>query len=349
MSVPYDFNKREDYDYSYSFDYLSGVGLGKDQVRAEQDRAKKLGTYDMTPVEPPTNESVKNEIIHVANSISKSKQRDSMLKKIGEIKDRRTEFVWNTNHIHHPYFEWALHCIDRQVPNWTSITPSMIPSSQPSTSSKEPVVVGDWVEIDGVAARPELNGKGGMVIGTLPNERLKVEFPDVAQTVSLSAGKCCKSARTGVKPSAGGQLPQALKIEVMNLQSDQGKLLNGSVGYILGYSKESGRYTVRLEEKGGTKSIKKENLHVCLPPGWEEQVDPSSGNRFYRETASGKVTWDHPILGKRKEAEKSGFEEEDEDNDHDESEEFNREEFLEQESKRIRLDKERAAASRFQE
>ncbi len=344
--MSYDFNKREDYDYSYSFDYLGGVGLGKEQVRAEKDRASKLGTYDMQPVEAPQDESMRNDIITLAQSLSKSKQKESLRKKINELKDKRTEFVWNRNHPHHSYFQWASHCIDRQVPNWTSIPPTAPAKSKPVTATiKESINVGDWVDVDGVSARPELNGKRGLVVDVLPNDRFKIEFPDVSQTVSLSSAKCSKPNRAGVKSCPDNQLPQAIKVEVMNLQSDQGKLLNGSVGFVVNYSRESGRYTIRLEEGGGTKLLKKENLHVCLPPGWEEQVDPSSGDRFYRETISGRVTWDHPILGKKKEG---GFSEEEAEPGDTGSEDFDREAFLEQERKRIKLDRERAAASKLQ-
>ena len=340
MSESYDFNKREDYDYSHSFDYLGGVGLGKTEVRTEKDRVSKLGKYDLAPVDPPIESAKRDEIINVANLIHKSAQRESLFKKINELRDIRTEFVWNKSHEFHAYFVWALHCIDRQVPNWLNIGASSSSTDPDAQSVLQPLLVGDWVDVNHVQARPELNGKRGIVLQLLSSDRVKIDFPDINQAVSLPSSKCTKSNRSGIKPVPTSQLPQAIKVEVVGLTSDSGKLLNGFVGYVVGFNNESQRYTVRLDE--GTKSLKKENLYVCLPPGWEGRFDESSGDRFYTETASGKVSWEHPILAKPRPVEgphNEGYEEGSESD-------FDRVEFLEQEKKRIRLDRDRAAADR---
>jgi hypothetical protein len=352
MSEGYDFNKREDFDYSHSFDYLGGVGLGKAEVQAEKKRLSELGKYDLDPVDPPEGPAAQ-EVIRLAENVHKSSQRDSLLQKIAEMKDSRTEFVWNKSHRLHPYYVWALHCLDREVPNWTSIRKG---NQKPKSKHTEPKVtrtlevrIGDWVEVSDVQARPELNGKRGCVKSRTPNNRFEVEFPDIAQTVSLAASKCHRSETSGVSATPEGQLPKGLKVEVTNLQSEEGKLLNGSIGFVVEYNNYSKRYTVRLDQT--TKALKKENLHVCLPPGWSEHIDPSTGETFYKEIGgTGKTSWEHPILGKRKrkpvetefvaepeDVEEDGNEQHDED--------FNRAEFVAEESKRLRLDKKRSQAS----
>ena len=349
MSTPYDFNKREDSEYSHSFDYLGGVGLGKAEVNAERDRAMKRGKYDLTPVDAPPDLNTQNEVIKIAQMLHASPQRAMLLKKINETKDKRMEFVWNKNHQNNAYFEWALHCIDREVPDWTSIKPSSESSHAPKSEIpvRAPINVSDWVDISDVQARPELNGKRGIVTTVSSNGRVEVEFPDISQTVSLSLSKCTKSDQIGPKAVEGNRLPQGLKVEVANLTSEQGKLLNGSLGYIVGYSRETERYTLRCIDVG-LKSLKAENLHVCLPPHWEEHVDPSSGETFFRNMLTSKVSWEHPILGNRKRktastSVESEFVNRDEDSEPEESgNEFDRSEFLEGERKRLRLDKKRS-------
>ena len=158
----YDFNKREDTEYSHSYDYLSGVGLGRSEVQAELDRRAKLGTYDLDPVGPPSDAG---EVVKIANLIIGNKERESLVKKIGEVKDKRLEFVWNDNHVNHKYFKWALHCIDRQVKDWQQIRPGQKKQVKPSAAySSVPIEVGNTVQIENIKARRELNGKVGIVV-----------------------------------------------------------------------------------------------------------------------------------------------------------------------------------------
>lgn len=359
--MSYDFNKREDFEYSHSFDYFGGVGLGKSAIDAQRDRESKRGTYDITPVSPPIDVNERNEIIRIASLVNESKNRDSLLSKISQQKDTRMSFVWDKAHKYHAYYLWALHCVEREVENWTEILPpvdrpkSRIPKN--FAEGHKQLKVNDWVDIAGIQARPELNGKVGRVASVDPSSRrLEIEFPDIQQTVSIAESKC-KRSDTGFRVNTRNQLPQGLRVEIKNLTSEQGKRLNGAEAYIISYNSEIDRYTVRLNDADSEhKSLKRDNIHVCLPRGWTEQVDQSTGETFYREISSNKVTWSHPILDiankaeKQKSATQSEFvsviNEDDsgsEVGDDSGSPSFKREEFLEQERKRLRLDKKRQA------
>ena len=328
--MEYDFNKREDIDYSHSYDYLGGVGLGRPEVELERARLAKLGTYDLEPVDSPTEDWEKDEIVRIAKLVNKSKERDSLLKKIGEIRDRKLEFAWNKLHQHYSYFQWALHCLDREVKNWEKIKKPRggAHETRPSQQTRVPVVVRDGVIVSGIQARPELNGKFGTVLSE-SGDRWLVEFADVMQTVSVKKVNCMKGKY--VPPKSTEELPRALKVEIVKLTSEQGKLLNGKIGYILEYSQDSARYTVRLEESSERKLVKLENLHVPVGPGWEQRFDESTGVPFFVNLASGEVSWKHPILSGRKRSEIEREESE--------GEEFDRSEFLRQEEKRLKLDK----------
>ena len=351
--MSYDFNKREDFDYSHSYDYFGGVGLGKAELDAEKARKSKLGTYDLTPVSPPSNDNERAEIVRVASLVHKSAQRESLLKRIAEVKDSRMEFVWNKQHSGHPYFAWALHCIDREVSNWESILPGSSSSRAPVSSVPKPassaiVKKGDRVEVSDLKSRPELNGKVGTVVGE-GNGRWQVEFLDIAQTVSLAKDRCSRTSKCE-PPAAGDKLPAGLRVAVTKLQSEQGRAMNGMEAFVTTFSRETDRYTVRLELSGELKSLKRENLHVVLPDGIEERVDAASGNPFYVTLATGAVSWKHPILGDRKRP-KSEFvgrhssDDEDAGEPAPQADEFSREEFLEAERKRLRLDKKRSGSS----
>ena len=343
--MAYDFNKRDDFEYSHSFDYLGGVGLGKAEFEAERVRKSKLGKYDLVPVDPPADALVRDEIIKVAQLVHDSKNRDSLMAKIKQLKDSRMEFVWSSVHMHHKYFEWALHCLDREVVNWRNIRASGFvpkPSSVPTQPPKD-VEVGDWVEIRELQARPELNTKIGKVIEK-QGDRFQIDFPDIAQIVSISKSKCTKASSSCSRSK--DRFPRGLRVEVMGLSSEQGKLLNGLEGYVMDFNSETNRYTVRLSNE--MKSLKKENLFVCLPAGWTQEVDPASGEAFFRDVTTNKVTWEHPILGAAKKfkipsefVESPGNHESASSGDEDEAADFSRSEFLEQERKRLRLDKKR--------
>ena len=346
--MAYDFNKRDDFEYSHSFDYLGGVGLGKAELEAERLRKSKLGKYDLVPVDPPTDALVRDEIIKVAQLVHDSKNRESLIAKIKQLKDSRMEFAWNTIHMHHKYFEWALHCLDREVVNWQNIRASSSvpkPSCVTSEALKEVIIeVGDWVEILDIQARPELNTKIGKVIER-QGDRFQIEFPDISQIVSISKAKCSKSSHP-LPSRTKDRFPRGLRVEVIGLSSEQGKLLNGLEGYVMDFSSETNRYTVRLTNE--MKSLKKENLFVCLPAGWTQEVDPASGETFFRDSHTNKVTWEHPILGAAKKTTRpSEFVERPENHesassgDEEEPADFSRSEFLEQERKRLRLDKKR--------
>ena len=82
--MSYDFNKREDYDYSFSYDYLGGMGLGKSEVETERIRKSKLGTYDLTPVDPP---EACQEVIKIAQMIHDSDQREALVNEIMKSRD----------------------------------------------------------------------------------------------------------------------------------------------------------------------------------------------------------------------------------------------------------------------
>lgn len=196
--MSYDFNKREDFEYSHSFDYLGGVGLGKAEVASQRERDSKRGKYDMVPVAAPDNVEEKEEIIRASTMIHRSNNRSSLLEKIAQLRDPRMEFVWNASHRHHSYFQWALHCIDREVKDWTSILPSThrseskyrAPDNLP-TKTERSFQIDDWVEISGIQARPELNGKRGQIKHIdSKTHRFQIEFSDILQTVSISESKC---------------------------------------------------------------------------------------------------------------------------------------------------------------
>jgi hypothetical protein len=87
---------------------------------------------------------------------------------------------------------------------------------------------------------------------------------------------------------------------------------------------------VRIE--GEMKSIKEANLKIPPPPGWTENFDPSTGKYFY--TNGGQVSWNHPLVGKKR-----SHEEDQEDEIRDSETGFSRSEFLMNEEKRLKLNR----------
>lgn len=343
----YDFNKREDYDYSFSYDFLGGIGLGKSEVEAERIRASKIGTYDLTPVDPPNSVHDRLEVIKIAKMIHTSGQRESLVAKIFETKDKRLEFVWNKNHLHHFYFEWALHCIDRRVENWEEIRKGSEPEPFGPETVLEEVKIGDTVEISNIKSRPELNSKHGRIV-SMTSDRFMVEFADINQTVSIAKTNCVLVSGSSTEALWKASFPRGLSVVIHGLTSDQGKVLNGLHATIVDH--KSDRYLVRLEDSpvADLKSIKENNLHVPPPTGWAEKVDESSGKSYYVNSENGDVSWEHPILsrsrkrviGKSREFVKLDVDESDTDPSPVETESsFKREEFLREESKRLKLER----------
>jgi hypothetical protein len=357
--MSYDFNKREDYDYSHSYDYFGGVGLGREEVRNERQKQALKGKYDLEPVDPPSDSLEADEVIRLAALIHQSKERQALLKKISELKDRRMEPVWNQKHQYHKYFEWALHCLDREVEGWRSIRKGATKElkSELLKQSEDPVTINCNVSVSGLKARPELNGKIGKVISENSDKtRWFVEFTDINQTVSISKSNCSK---TKLEPTYNEKiLPNGLKVEIARLSSEQGKLLNGLECFVLNFDKDSCRYMVRVELTGEHKAIKEDNLHVPTPNGWTERFDSSSGKSYFINDQTGETTWVHPILRRGPSKRKSGLEPKDEfvrredeleeeeeppaTNFQDEETGFDRNEFLRKEEKRLRLDKKRS-------
>jgi len=339
----YDFNKREDYDYSFSHDYLGGVGLGRSQVDSEREKAERLGKYDLTPVSPPVSHLDKDEIIKIATLIHSSTDRESLKRKIFSVKDKRTEFLWNTNHKLHPYFEWALHCIDREVKDWEHIHPPSMSSSSTSPTGSSCITacnIGDTVEIQKIKSRTELNHKRGRIVGeSEDHNRWLIEFSDIKQTISIGKANCIVVTGSPVNttPSEGAAIPNGMKIIIHSLSSDSGKLLNGLYGTIVEFNLESQRYSVRVDGEPQIKSLKESNLKIPVPPDWTEEYDSASGKHFYVHQRTGEITWKHPLFhhSKRKQIEDP----EDEDDTEDVSGEFNRREFLRLEEKRLKLDR----------
>ena len=358
--MSYDFNKREDFDYTHSYDFFGGVGLGRAEAEAARAREAQRGKYDMEPVDPPSNSAEAESVVKIATLVCKSKERAALVKRVGEVKDVRMEVVWNKKHPHHSYFEWALHCLDREVPDWQSIRKrtgaqaQQGDNEQRKATPQQEVKVGDPVEVGGLKARPELNGKVGSVVSESGDgKRWFVDFSDISQTVSIAKPNCTHTRR---KVSADSKtLPRGLKVEITRLTSEQGKLLNGMEAYVCEYSGETQRYSVRLDLTGELKSVKEDNLHVPAPPGWDERFDESTGKKFYVRTSDGHVTWTHPIFQTTKPSKRereSEFvggavepEEESETDEKDAETAFDRNEFLKQEEKRLKLDKKRHAAA----
>ena len=350
MTEPYDFNKREDHDYSHSYDFLGGMGLGRSEMEAEIMLRDKLGTYDMQPVEPPENSSEEDQVIRLATLIKESKDRRSLLKRAEQCRDRRMEVLWNQDHRYHKYFQWALHCMDREVVNWRMIRAGhdkSMPDRKPKSEmiTKPEAQLGDNVEIDNVKSRPELNGKIGKITSDT-GDRWIVDFDDIQQSVSLSKQNCIHTNRSEIFPK--NELPKGLKVEIRDLTSESGKLLNGQEGYIM--QRKNDRYFIRLVDSNQLKAIKPENLHVVLPPGWDEKFDSSTGKKFFINP-SGLTSWDHPILNTSSCKARSTDEfvnhhgdmgdKTDDPSDREDPGEFNRSQFLRDEAKRLKLDKKR--------
>ena len=138
-----------------------------------------------------------------------------------------------------------------------------------------------------------------------------------------------------------------MKVQIINLTSDSGKILNGIDGYVISYNAD--RYTIRLGSSSDLKSIKRENLHVVLPNEWIERFDDSEGKFFFVNSSTGETSWVHPILGNVKSPEDKRNEvirqAEESESDNDESEGFERAQFLRDEAKRLKLDKKHDSAT----
>lgn len=349
MSQAYDFNRREDFDYTHSYDYFGGMGLGRSEVEAEKLRKQKLGTYDIDPVDPPSDPAQQAESIRIARVLHESKERDALIKRVAELRDKRMEVIWNKDHPNHKYFSWALHCLDRQVVDWQSIRRggSGVRSVSAPKDLTEPIInveIGARVEIDNLKSRPELNHKIGTVVRE-DGARWIVEFRDIQQTVSISKSNCSHTNKTF--KSYPNLLPKGLKVQIINLTSDSGKILNGIDGYVISYNAD--RYTIRLGSSSDLKSIKRENLHVVLPNEWIERFDDSEGKFFFVNSSTGETSWVHPILGNVKSPEDKRNEvirqAEESESDNDESEGFERAQFLRDEAKRLKLDKKHDSAT----
>jgi hypothetical protein len=333
--MAFNFNKKDDFDYNAGYDYLGGVGLGRAEEEANRIKLAVRGTYDLEPVEPPSDTNLVDKILKTANTIHRSKNRCTLVGKIKQAMDSSMRFVWDTTSPSHAYYEWAQHCIDREVQNWPCIRPTnqkSAPISKNESQIYKPVV-GDWVEVFGIQSRPELNGKYGSVISEASG-RMQVLFPDIHETVSIKISNLKKSKRRKIIDKK--VLPKGLKIQIVNLNSDKGQMLNGQCGTVTDYSPPPvDRYMIRLDLDNSSKNVKIENIKIPLPTGWVELFDESLDKVYYSNNETKQTTWTHPIFH----YDPSHNENSDIDDEEEEDGEFSRNQFLKEEEERLGLNK----------
>ncbi|CAD7966723.1 unnamed protein product [Amoebophrya sp. A120] len=170
---------------------------------------------------------------------------------------------------------------------------------------------GSRVEVIGLKAKPELNGEFAIVKSyNATSERFQILFEKLKIEIAVRAGNLmfakdqAKFQNDKEDKKWTADIPQNTKVEIKDLTSDAGKLLNGSKGIVVNFDEETKRYLVKMltnrnVETNQIKKLKFENLKCELPKGWTEHFDEHMGKFFYRHTDSNRIQWKHPVLKQR--------------------------------------------------
>ncbi|CAD7931734.1 unnamed protein product [Amoebophrya sp. A25] len=167
---------------------------------------------------------------------------------------------------------------------------------------------GSRVEVLGLKAKPELNGEFAVVKHHIPaSGRFQIEFEKYKIEIAVKPANLMfaeNQSKTAAEEDADAKwthdIPKNARVMVQGLTSDAGKLLNGQKGEVVSYDDEKKRYNVKLDSQpSAVKKVKEENLKCVLPPGWEEHYDEHMGKYFYRNTATQRIQWKHPVLKAR--------------------------------------------------
>ncbi|KAF4675164.1 hypothetical protein FOL47_008171 [Perkinsus chesapeaki] len=307
----YDFNKREDYDYHVSYDFLGGQ-LGRDELSEKRKKDRKKGRYDMRPVSAPDDqgEALKNRIIKTAEAVCKSKNPEGLEKKIKCSKDPKMLFIRDDHHEAHQYYLWAKHCISREVKDWESITPENASTKRKEqqtvelNESEANFSVGTRVEVLGLKSKPELNGTCGTVIGkNAKSGRFEVKLDKTNSIMAIKPDNLMYAPETAEevaerkkKQKESGILPDGCLVHAAGLKSASATWINGQEGIVVGWNPDKKRYDIKLNCDGSIKQLKPENVKVKLPEGWTEYWDEDQQRHYYVENATQKVTWKHPVF-----------------------------------------------------
>ncbi|KAF4673516.1 hypothetical protein FOL46_007006 [Perkinsus olseni] len=288
----YDFNKREDYDYHVSYDYLGGQ-LGRDMLSEKRKKERKKGKYDMRPVRAPDDEGL---------------ARSS--------KDPKMLFIRDEDHEAHQYYLWAKHCISREVKDWESITPeneSIKRKQQQTEELKDTIAdfsIGTRVEVLGLKSKPELNGTCGTVVGKNKSSgRFEVKLDKTGSIMAIKPDNLMYAPETAEqvaerkkKQEESGIFPDGCAVHISGLKSVSATWINGQEGIVIGWNPDKKRYDVKLNCDGSIKQLKPENVRVKVPEGWTEYWDEDQQRHYYVENATQKaqffsaVTWKHPVF-----------------------------------------------------
>ncbi|EER16831.1 hypothetical protein Pmar_PMAR011345 [Perkinsus marinus ATCC 50983] len=305
----YDFNKREDYDYHVSYDYLGGQ-LGRDLLSEKRKKERKKGRYDMRPVRAPDDEVLRNRIVKTAEFVCKSKNPEGLENKIKSSKDPKMLFIRDEEHEAHQYYLWAKHCINREVKDWELITPENESAKRKQQQTEElkdteaNFSIGTRVEVLGLKSKPELNGTSGTVVGKNSRSgRFEIKLDKTASIMAIKPDNLMYAPETAEeaaerkkKQKESGILPDGCAVHVAGLKSASATWINGQYGIVVGWNSDKKRYDVKLNCDGSIKQLKPENVRVKLPEGWTEYWDEDQQRHYYVENATKKVTWKHPVF-----------------------------------------------------
>mmetsp|Transcript_12862 Transcript_12862/g.35321 ORF Transcript_12862/g.35321 Transcript_12862/m.35321 type:complete len:540 (-) Transcript_12862:62-1681(-) len=325
----YDFKKREDWNYTHTYDYMAGW-LGQEKTEAEKKRKKKLGKTDLAAPSVPLDRSLADNIEKTARYVHKSDD-PGVFERLIQDKNRGKP-GWGfleENGEGNDYYKFVRHCYEREVdPRPLAEQAKKIKDDRDlkqanaknnvftagmgseTPKKKDPVFKKDeLMEVVGIKAKPDYNGKIVRVIGYHPDvDRYEVKFEGGRYdtvVVKLREENLMYSAVQEVDPDAEkempeGEIPNGTRINIRGLQSEAAKWLNGQKGIVVQWDKDAERYEVRLDVNNDIKKVKAANVKVELPEGWEEHYDEHLQRSYFVNTKTQKVTWKHPTVANQR-------------------------------------------------
>mmetsp|Transcript_66039 Transcript_66039/g.137936 ORF Transcript_66039/g.137936 Transcript_66039/m.137936 type:complete len:548 (-) Transcript_66039:106-1749(-) len=323
----YDFKRREDWDYKHNYNYMAGW-LGQEEADAARKKRRKMGTVDLPAPPLPQDIGLVETIEKTAKHIHSSADATVFERLIQDKNKGKAgwEFL-NEGGLGNDYYIFVRHCLERKVePRPLAEQARKVKedrekkeqnvknnvftatSGEPAMASKPKEAVykcGELMEVLGIKAKPDYNGKIVKVLKYHPDvDRYEVRFEGGrydSVVVKLKEDNLMYSAVETKDVDANkempeGEIPNGVKVEIRNLQSEAARWMNGQKGIIVQWDKMGERYEVRLDVDNTIKKVKPGNIKVELPEGWEEHYDEHISRFYYLNLKTQKVTWKHPTV-----------------------------------------------------
>eukprot|EP00928_Gymnodinium_smaydae_P010346 TRINITY_DN13890_c0_g2_i1.p1 TRINITY_DN13890_c0_g2~~TRINITY_DN13890_c0_g2_i1.p1 ORF type:complete len:588 (+),score=177.75 TRINITY_DN13890_c0_g2_i1:99-1766(+) len=319
----YNFKQREDWDYKHGYNFMCGW-LGQEEAKEQMKKKKKKGTVDEVAPPIPLNAVLVETIEKVAKHVNDSKEPSLFENTIRQKNKDKEGWAFLDGGEGSEYYKFCLHCAEREVDPRPLAKQSRVvqedrerkqanakanvmsapaASSEAAPEREAAFKPGEIMEVLGVKSKPDYNGKMVKVMSyDKASARYEVRFEGGrydSVVVKLREENLMHSSLAERDPEkdremAEGEIPNGVRVEIRGLQSESARWMNGQKGVVVCWDKELERYEVRLDYNNDIKKVKPANLHIELPPDWEEHWDDHLHRYYYLNEKTQKVTWKHP-------------------------------------------------------